>query len=300
MHDPHFPVAHCVVLRGLEAPADAEPTLLIEAPHGADRAEHYFAMKAEIRGVLPDQLEHFFFVNTDVGSWQLALKVAEEVLRRDPTRVVELIRCLIPRTFIDTNRNPSERGGDLTKGGMTPGLQPYVHDEADQAWLRSLHERYTAVVEEEMAAVMAQGGYAFIPHTYGPVSMGIRSVDDDIVRNLHWALAPERADSWPVRPEVDLIHAREDGTSLAPEGMVEALAAAYRDDDLEVALGGTYYLHPATTGFTWSQRWPGRVLTLEVRRDLLVHDYTPFAEMKVRSEALRRFAAPIAQVLCSS
>jgi len=300
MHDPTFAVADHEVLSGPDAAADAVPTLLVEVPHGADRAAHYEAMKAQLAGELPDELEHFFFVNTDVGAWQLGRWVAEEVVRRDPSAVVELIRCRIPRTFIDTNRMPSEPGGDLSKGGMTPGLQPYIHHQGDQEWLVGLHARYTELVAEAMARVCGAGGRAFVPHSYGKVSMGIERVDDDIVANLHWALAPERADTWPVRPEVDLIHTTEDGTSLAPAGMVDALAQAFRADGLSVELGGTYYLHPATTGFVWCDRYPGQVLTLEVRRDLLVVDYTPFAEMTVRPEALARFGGPIAQVLCSS
>jgi len=300
MHDPSLPVADCRIVRGAAASLDAEADLLVEVPHGADRAAHYEAVKAELHGPLPDQLEHFFFVNTDVGAWQLGLWVAEEVVRRQPHRTVELIRCLVPRTFIDTNRQPGERGGHLGKGGMTPGLQPYVHHPDDQRWLRGLHERYTAVVAEAMERVVGAGGHALIPHTYGKVTMGIERVDDDIVRSLHWAMDPVRADTWPVRPEVDIIHTTADGTSLAPAGMVDALAAAYRADGHQVELGGTYYLHPATTGFAWCDRYPGRILTLEVRRDLLVEHYTPFAEMQVRDDAIERFGTPLAQVLCSS
>jgi hypothetical protein len=274
-------------------PAD----LLIEVPHGADEAAHFHTLAAALRGPLPAGLEDFFFVNTDVGAWQLGEAVAAEVVRRDPTRSVQLIRCLIPRTFIDANRKPDETGGDLRTGALTPGLQPYIHDAADQQLLRSLHAEYTDAVAEAFETVCGHGGVAFIPHTYGPVSMGIDSVDDDIVTKLHWALAPERADTWPTRPEVDLIHTTADGTSLAPAGLIEDLASALQADGLDVANGHTYYLHPSTMGFAWSNRYPGQVLSLEVRRDLVVEQWTPFAEMTVREAALGPFARPIARAL---
>lgn len=293
-------VVHVELLRGAAAEPDAVPRLLVEVPHGADRRAHYEACRARLHGPLPDQLEHFFYVNTDVGAWQLGRWVAEAMVQRDPTLVVRLVRCLVPRTFIDTNRRPGHGGGDLTKGAMTPGLQPYVHDARDQALLTELHARYTAVVEAAFDEVCGAGGLAFVPHTYGPVSMAIERVDDDIVKNLHWAMAPERAATWPVRPEVDLIHTTAEGESLAPEGLVDALAARMEAEGIEVARDHTYYLHPASMGFLWCERHPGQVLTLEVRRDLLVADYTPFAEMTPTEAGLARFGAPIAASLADS
>jgi hypothetical protein len=41
-------------------------------------------------------------------------------------------------------------------------------------------------------------------------------------------------------------------------------------------------------------RYPGRTLCLEVRRDLLVEDYTPFDEMHVREDAVERISGPLA------
>ncbi len=297
MPTPTPAVAHIETLRGPQAQGDV-PDLLIEVPHGADRRDHYDAFRAQLQGDLPDGLEDFFFVNTDVGAYQLGRWVAQAYIHRNPSRSVRVIRCLIPRTFIDTNRKPNERGGDLRAGAVTPGLQPYIHDKADQDWLRARHLEYTQIVEAAFAEVCGRGGLALIPHTYGPVSMGIERVDDDIVKSLHWALAPERADTWPVRPEVDLIHTDEDGTSLAPPDVVEALAAAYRADGLQVALGDTYFLHPSTMGCEWSSRYPGQVLTLEVRRDLLVERFEPFAEMTVDPQSLARFGVPLVEALC--
>ena len=41
------------------------PGLLIEVPHGADTLEHYQALRAQLRSVLPAGLERFFCMNTD-------------------------------------------------------------------------------------------------------------------------------------------------------------------------------------------------------------------------------------------
>jgi hypothetical protein len=123
--------------------------------------------------------------------------------------------------------------------------------------------------------------------------MGIDRVDERIVEKLHWALAPERAETWPLRPEVDVIHADADGRSFAPEGALEHLRRGYADLGLPLAENDTYRMHPSTMGMVWSERFDGQVLSLEVRRDLLVRAWTPFAEMDVVDEASERFAGPI-------
>jgi len=293
-------VAHVETLRGAASEPHGHADLLIEVPHGADRRAHYDAMKARMQGAMPAGLHDFFYVNTDVGAWQLARATAEQLVALEPTRSVRLIRCLIPRTFIDTNRRPGVDGGDLSKGAMTPGLQPYIHHPADQQLLRELHGRYTALVSEAMEAVCGRGGLAFLPHTYGPVTMGIDRIDDDIVDKLHWAMAPERAGTWPVRPEVDLIHTTHAGESLAPPGMIADLGQRLEALGIEVANGKSYYLHAASMGFVWCDRYPGQVLTLEVRRDLLVTAYEPFAELTCDPEAVARFARPIAASLVAA
>ena len=53
--------------------------------------------------------------------------------------------------------------------------------------------------------VCGSGGTALIPHTYGPRTLDITRIGDDIAEQLRQALAPERAESWPLRPEVDLL-----------------------------------------------------------------------------------------------
>lgn len=290
--------AHIETLRGTDADAEAVPSLLVEVPHGADRLSHYRDLATQLRGPLPRELDHFFCVNTDVGAWQLGRAVAEAVVVLRPDVAVRAIRCLVPRTFIDTNRVP-DAGGPHSEGGVTPGLQPYIHDPADQTLLRRLHRDYTATVAAAYAEVCGAGGLAFIPHTYGPVTMGIDKVDDAIVDKLHWALAPERAETWPLRAEVDLIHCDADGESLAPAGMIDAMHRELADV-AEVVENGAYWLHPSTMGARWAATYPAQVLTLEVRRDLLVTEWTPFAEMAVEAESVARFAWPIARVLAAA
>lgn len=285
------------VLRGAAAPADAPPRLLVEAPHGATARAHYDTHAARLRGDLPADLHTFFHVNTDVGSWEYGWRVAERLVATDPTLVVWGIRSLVPRTLVDNNRVVDAPAGDLTRGGMTAGIPSYVRDPADRAYLLDLHAQYAAAVEAAFEVVMAAGGYALVPHTYGPVTLGIAQVDDTIVEQLRAAHAPEVYATWPVRPEIDVLNRDADGRAWDPPGACDALLAAFTAAGFAPRANVTYHLHPATLGHRWCTRWPGRVVTLEVRRDLLVPAWRPFEEMPVDPIAVDRVAGPIADVL---
>ena len=52
----------------VHAPADPRGWLLVEVPHGATRKSDYDRVFAKLGAGLPTQLEHFFFVNTDIGA----------------------------------------------------------------------------------------------------------------------------------------------------------------------------------------------------------------------------------------
>ena len=54
---------------------------------------------------------------------------------------------------------------------------------------------------------------------------------------------------------------------------------------------------PIGTAAGIAARFPGRTLCFEVRRDLLVRRFTPFAEMATDPDAVDRMAAPIASAL---
>ena len=279
-------------LRGAQAPTDAPTDLLVEVPHAAWRRAHYDALRARLKGVLPDQLEHFFHVNTDVGAEHLAMAVAEALVALDPSRTVELILCRIPRTLVDCNRRVQpHHDGTIEAGGMTPGLAPYIDHPDDRALLTELHQQYQHAAEQAHQRVGAHGGLALIPHTYAPRSVGIDHIGADIVERLHqcWA-EPER---WPLRAPVDLITTPPDGPSLADPVLVAEVATAYRALGLEVELDGLYSLHPASAAHAHSARFPGQVFCLELRRDLLLQDWLPFEEQSVAPSAVQRLAGPL-------
>jgi len=287
-------IAAVSVLRGAAAPVDAAPDLLIEVPHGADRRVHYDALFARLRGPFPTNLHWFFHVNTDVGAWPLGVQVARELVEADPHRTIALIRSHIPRTFIDCNRRGAG-GGELGAGGMTAGLAPYVHDPEDQAFLLRLHAAYVEFATRWYERTCGAGGLALSPHTYAPRTVGIQRIDDEIVENLARVYAVE--DTWPLRPEVDLITVDANGQRFAPEGLVPSLIDGYARAGITAIEGGTYTLHPATLGALFTERWPSQVLSLEVRRDLLMRAWTPFEEMEPDPASIARFAGPLVAAL---
>jgi len=262
--------------------------LLVEVPHGADRRGHYDALRARLRGALPEDLEEFFFINTDVGAWQVGRRVAERVADRGRARVV-VVRSLVPRTFIDCNRIEDA----TAEAGMTASVPAYVRDAGDRAVLLDLHRRYVALVE----AAVASSRFVFMPHTYGPRTLGIEVIDDSIVEKLRWAHQPGIYESWPLRPEVDFITRTADGTLHAAAPVLEAVAGAYRAMGIEVAENKTYAMHPSTQGLRWALRCPGRTLCLEMRRDLLCPGWTWNRENEVSDAAAERFAGPIAEAI---
>lgn len=293
-------VVHVEILRGARAPADAPPSLLVEVPHGADRRAHYELLCARLVGELPEDLHAFFHLNTDVGAWALGRATAERVLAREPERSALLVRCLVPRTFVDCNRPADFEGGDLDKGGLTAGIPVYVRDPRDRELLLDLHRRYVRAAEQAFEVVCGGGGVALVPHSYGPRSLGIARVDDDIVNQLRWACEPERHETWPLRAEVDLLTEDGDGKSWAPPGAEDALMKAFAEAGYEPRANETYNLHPASLAHGWSTRFPEQVLCLEVRRDLLVEAWTPFEEMLPVDEKVAKVADVIAPAVADA
>lgn len=288
-------VADVEVLRGHAAPDAAAADLLVEVPHGATRAD-YDALRARMVGALPVDLHEFFSVNTDVGAWELGRATAARVVAGDPRRVALLVRCRVPRTFIDTNRVEEATDDQLASGGMTASVPAYVKDAGDRAMLLELHRAYVGVVEAAHAA-LAEGGFVLLPHSYGPRTLGVERVDDDIVARLRWAHEAERVETWPLRPEVDLITRSADGDVAVERGLVDEVAVAYRALGVQVGENQTYHLHPSTLGHRWAARFAGRVFSLEVRRDLLVRRWNWCGENEVVLGAVERLAAPLAQVI---
>ncbi len=287
---------HLERLDGPDADPAATPCLLVEVPHGADRRAHYDALRSRLVGDLPADLHVFFHVNTDIGAWDYGRRVAERLVEERPDRSALLVRCLVPRTFIDTNRLENAKDG-LASGGLTAGVAPYVRHPDDVALLSSLHRAYVELVERAYDLVCGGGGFALNPHTYGPRTIGVARIDDSIVEALRAAHEPEAWAGWPVRPEIDLITRTAEGVRYAPEGLPERLVEAYTAMGLTAVEGGAYTLHPATQGYRWSTRYPEQVLCLELRRDLLVERYTPFDEMRVDPARVDGLVTPLVDAI---
>ncbi len=288
-------VAFVEILRGASAASDAHPSLLVEVPHGADEQVHYDALRSQLQGDLPSELDHFFHVNTDVGAWAYGRATAEAVLRAHPTRSALLVRSLIPRTFIDCNRPATKEGA--AEHGVTAGIPGYVEDPRDLELLNSLHRSYVELAARAFQAVCGAGGFALVPHTYAPRTVGISSVGRDIVDQLHAVYAPDKVETWPLRAEVDLLTRKEDKTLLAPEGVEEKLLKAFSQAGFSPVANDTFFLHEATLGHGWSAAHPGHVTCLEIRRDLVVEDWLPFVEKKPCRERIERVAGVLAPAL---
>jgi hypothetical protein len=277
---------------------DGPPGLLIEVPHGATLRSHYDAVASRLSSPLPARLEKFFFVNTDFGAPEIALRAAElaaTATRKARTRGVVVVRALVPRTFVDLNREV----GDEAASGMTPGLPPYIVDARDREWLSSLHRRYVADVSSLYESVLGSGGLAVALHTYAPRSVDV-AVDAEIVPALEAAYRPRAWSSWPERPPVDLITRDAAGTDLSPRAVVEEMKRRFAGLGVDVAENATYHLHPATMGYRFAARWPGRVLCVEFRRDLLGVPWRPFRESMAGPRKVVRFAGPLAEALAEA
>ena len=281
----------CEVTR--HGPSDAAPELLIEIPHGAvDRAE-FDALRRRLRGPFPDELEAFFFVNTDIGAPEAARHIARSLA--DGCRVV-LLRSLVPRTFVDCNRVLDD-GPPVAPGQLTPGLPQYVTHDGDGTLLRSLHGQYQSMADRAYAAVCGAGGLALTLHPYAPRSVGISTVDDGIVRALRAAYEPDTYRRWPVRPPVDVIDETDDGRCLAPRDVVDVMLERYAAAGIEARRNATYRLHAGSMGHRLSLRYPGQCLCVELNRGELGDPFVPFRPVTISPTAVARMADPIASAL---
>jgi len=285
------------IIRGVRAGEDAPLDLVIEIPHGATRTEDFTALAARLTSPLPDALVEFFHVNTDAGAPELGVETARQLVAADPVRSVAIVRCRIPRTFIDCNRRVDASPDDFKAGKVTPGLMPWITSPEDRALLRAAYERYVAAVHGATAQLAADGAMLLL-HTYAPRTVGVE-VDLDIVHSLRAAYQPAALEAWPLRPAIDVIGKALDGTSHAPAAVVEALRRGMAVLDVAVADGSTYPLHPSTLAYDHVMARPGRALCLEVRRDLLADPWEPFAQMRISPVKVARLAVPLADALRS-
>jgi hypothetical protein len=285
-------------VRGTDAVPAAPPDLLVEIPHGATKAAHFDALRAELRGEFPEGLRDFFFVNTDVGAPEVALRLAERFVAASPRRSALVVRCLVPRTFIDCNRviDPATRPAASAAGQMTPGVANYVRDEGDFALLFSRYCAYRALVESAFGQVCGAGGVGLMLHSYAPKNIDV-PVDERIVERLREAYSPGVYPKWTLRAEIDLITNAPDGALLADEALIGRVSAGFVREGFEVARNGAYSLHPSSMGHLLASRHRGRTLCLEMRRDLLARVFTPFDEMDIDPAKADRMAAVLAGCL---
>jgi hypothetical protein len=274
---------------------DGPARLLLEVPHGATERAHYDAVADWIESPLPPDLEKFFHVNTDFAAPEIALRVASVLSaskKKARPRGVVVVRALVPRTFVDLNREI----GEGVQHGMTPGLPPYVSAGSDIARLTTLHHWYSTAVSKLYEEVCGAGGLAVALHTFAPRSVDVK-VDADIVRSLLAAYRPKVFAAWKLRPPVDFITQDAEGRDLSPPGLVPALREDYLRIGMQSGENATYHLHPATTGYGFAARYPGHVLCLEFRRDLAGAPWRPFAPSQVSARKVARLAAPLAAEL---
>lgn len=280
------------------------PGLLIELPHGATERAHYDAVAAQLQSPLPARLEEFFHVNTDFGVPELAAEIAARLTgekRKARTRGVVVVRALVPRTFIDLNREIAKGTAAQIQPGMTPGLPPYITATQDQQLLISLYQQYHATVEALYretcgGGTAGGGGCAVALHSYAPRSVEV-AVDADIVTALRQAYQPEAYAGWVQRPGVDFITQDAAGRDLAPPGLVPELRAAYERLGVTTGENATYHLHPATMGYRYALAYPGQVLCAEFRRDLLGSPWRPFSPSSTGPRKVARLARPLAEAL---
>ena len=244
---PH--VADVSLITGSEAP-DGQLDLLIEIPHGATEPGDYNELASQLRSPLPENLEAFYYVNTDVGAPELAVETARLLVAARPTLRVGIVRCRIPRTFIDCNRRIDAAPEEFKAGRVTPGLMPWVTDAADRELLLERYHAYLAVVQQAVGALTPHG-QTLLLHTYAPRTVDVE-VDHDIVTNLRQAYEPGRLESFPLRPELDVI-ARDINGQLhadpALQKQIEPLLAdthrlahrLYKPDDLARSKTTTTY-----------------------------------------------------------
>ena len=273
--------------------------LLIEVPHGATRKGDYDAVVGRLQSALPAQLEHFFFVNTDIGAPEGAQWLGKALSAQGINVVVA--RCLIPRTFIDTNRLivPTEPG--VVKDGLTPAVPGYIDAPEDAAWLTEQHGRYHQVVHALYQEVCrGADGLALQLHSFSPRSVAIEKTDGSIVEALHAAYVPEVYAKWPERPAVDLISATADGSFKASPKLAAALLAAYAEDGIAAEENATYHLHPVTMGFEYARAYPDQVLCVELNRGLVADPFVPFGVSPISEAKVAKMVAPIGRVLAAA
>src|ERR1043165_6742007 len=150
-------VLDVALISGANAAPGAAPDLVIEVPHGATATTDFTALAAQLISPLPDDVVAFFHVNTDAGAPELAMAIARPFVSDEPARSVAVLRCRIPRTFIDCNRRIDVAADELVPGKLTPGLMPWITTAEDPATLRAAHDRYVGCLRDAIGGLQGRG-----------------------------------------------------------------------------------------------------------------------------------------------
>ena len=281
------------------AAAGSRKWLLIEVPHGATRKSDYDAVVGKLKSTLPAQLEHFFFVNTDIGAPEGAAWLGR-ALSAQGINVLAL-RCLIPRTFIDTNRVIAQTQQGVVVDGLTPAVPGYIDSQEDATWLTAQHARYHEVAQAAYQEVCrGADGLALQLHSFSPRSVAIEKTDGDIVTALHAAYVPEVYAKWPERPPIDVISALADGTFRAAPKLVDAVLAAYAADGIAAKENGTYHLHAVAMGYVYARAYPDQVVCVELNRGLVADPFVPFGVSPISEAKVAKMVSPLGRVLAAA
>ena len=267
--------------------------LLIELPHGATKTEDFVWYQNRLQGHFPKNIVDFFYVNTDVGSPEIALEIAQKL---SDTHEVHIIQSHIPRTFIDCNRVVGE-GISYSEGGVTPATPSYVTNSHDIDFLYTAYHAYQNYTKELYAKVCGNWkGHALMLHTYALRTVPITKVDHDIVQRLHDFYDTEKILDCKLRPQIDIIHKTPNGEVLIDASLIHNITRAFEERGFGVENGASYPLHPVTTAHKHAQQHPLQTLCLEVRRDLVVSKWSPFEEMPISKQKSQMIASSISQV----
>jgi hypothetical protein len=284
-----------VAYHAARAPRPGAPELLIEIPHGATRRSDYEALRARLVGKLPKDLEQFFFVNTDIGAPEAGEHVAAAL--SGAGYGVLVLRCLVPRTFIDCNRVVLSGPPGAMIDGLTPAVAGYVTEAADRALLESMHAQYHELVARAYARICGRGGLALALHSYAPRSIEVSQVDENIVAALREAYEPAVYAKWRQRPAIDIICTATDGALLADAALVAGVREQYARIGVTATENATYKLHPATMGHRYAAAYPGQVICVEINRGLLAEPFMAFEESPIAPDKVRFIAAPLLAAL---
>lgn len=208
-----------------------------------------------------------------------------------------MVRSRIPRSFVDCNRRLEVDPAAFREGRVTPGLMPWITDARDLALLQERHAAWVRVVRACRDRLTSRGGMLLL-HTYAPREVDVQ-VDLDIVARLRAAWAPGTAGTWPLRPELDVIHRTLEGASTVTPGLMADLAALAGARGWTLGDSHCYPMHPSTLAWDHVMALPDRTLCLEVRRDLLTAPFDPFVQMTIDREAVDGLATDLAPRLAA-